>query len=370
MQKRDHDLLLDWLRAAAALLVLITHVRGGFYVRWSDLDPASQTHLNYLLFSVTRLGREAVVIFFVLSGYLVGGQALENFRHGKYSFKEYLVARMARLYTVVLPALLLTALLDSINWRAHESSNAQAFVVNLFFLQTLVGPSFGSNAPLWSLAYEWWFYVMFGLGLYAHAAESQQRKILACSILVAIVVAIAILNRAILFMFPLWILGCAASLTRPIVTRRGLLISFALVLVAGATITSSIRRDMTGDYLVGVSCALLIYAIKGLPPHKFQWLGWGKHLAAFSFSLYVIHYPINALLQTVLVKERSVSASPAHWAVWLILVVGVIGAAYGFYLAVEKHTQLVRRSINRVVDRLARTSPPRAPVDPPSSFTK
>ena len=37
--------------------------------------------------------------------------------------------------------------------------------MNAFFLQTIVGPTFGSNGPLWSLAYEWWYYVLFPLAL-------------------------------------------------------------------------------------------------------------------------------------------------------------------------------------------------------------
>jgi peptidoglycan/LPS O-acetylase OafA/YrhL len=39
--------------------------------------------------------------------------------------------------------------------------------VNAFFLQTIAGPTFGSNGPLWSLAYEWWYYVLFPLVLAA-----------------------------------------------------------------------------------------------------------------------------------------------------------------------------------------------------------
>jgi peptidoglycan/LPS O-acetylase OafA/YrhL len=367
MQERDHNLYLDWLRAAAALLVLVTHVRGGFYVKWSDLDPASQTHLNYALFFITRLGREAVVIFFVLSGYLVGGQALGDFREGTYSIKNYLIARIARLHTVIVPALVLTALIDAINWPGRDSAHAQAFVVNLLFLQTLLGPAFGSNAALWSVAYEWWFYVIFGLVLHTLAASDRRHKVLAGALLVAIVIAIGILNPAILFMLPLWIFGCAVSALPPIKAHRGLLIGVALTALAGAIAISSLRWDMAGDFLVGVACALLIYAVKGLRAPKYAWFGWGTSLAAFSFSLYVIHYPINHLLQTVLLKERGVTASPAHWAVWLILVLGLIGAAYLFYLAFEQHAPLIRRKIRRVAEKLAGTAARPVPVDTSSS---
>ena len=65
---------LDLLRAAAALLVMIGHVRNLFFTDYSQV-----VNCNWLIKSIyflTGLGHESVIIFFVLSGLLVGGKVV------------------------------------------------------------------------------------------------------------------------------------------------------------------------------------------------------------------------------------------------------------------------------------------------------
>jgi peptidoglycan/LPS O-acetylase OafA/YrhL len=40
---------------------------------------------------------------------------------------------------------------------------ATTFVGNLAFLQTIAVPIFGTNGPMWSLANEFWYYLIFPL---------------------------------------------------------------------------------------------------------------------------------------------------------------------------------------------------------------
>src|SRR5215813_13613142 len=65
---------LDLLRGWAALIVLLVHVRGASFVEFGSLPPDQKTILVVVLFGLTRIGHEAVLIFFVLSGFLVGGK--------------------------------------------------------------------------------------------------------------------------------------------------------------------------------------------------------------------------------------------------------------------------------------------------------
>ncbi len=65
---------LDSLRAGAAICVLVSHLRSFLFVDWPYV-----TNKNILLgafYFLTGLGHEAVVVFFVLSGFFVGGRAL------------------------------------------------------------------------------------------------------------------------------------------------------------------------------------------------------------------------------------------------------------------------------------------------------
>ncbi len=165
---QSHDLYLDWIRGIAAFLVFLTHLRGEYFVKWSDLAVDSQNFVNFVLFSLTRLGRESVVIFFVLSGYLVGGMAARQFLAARFSILRYFIARLTRLYVVLIPALFLTLLFDSLDSASTlANSGVVPFLINFFFLQEILGAPYGSNAPLWSLSYEWWYYCAFGFALVA-----------------------------------------------------------------------------------------------------------------------------------------------------------------------------------------------------------
>ena len=73
---RGHLYWLDWLRFTAALMVVAIHSRGGTWVEWGRLTEASQTKLVAIFFAITRTGSESVLVFFVLSGFLVGGKVI------------------------------------------------------------------------------------------------------------------------------------------------------------------------------------------------------------------------------------------------------------------------------------------------------
>lgn len=47
--------------------------------------------------------------------------------------------------------------------------NVTALFGNLFMLQDVLTPTRGSNGPLWSLSYEWWYYCLFAFALAAIA---------------------------------------------------------------------------------------------------------------------------------------------------------------------------------------------------------
>ncbi|MGE3298517.1 MAG: acyltransferase family protein [Porticoccaceae bacterium] len=339
----DHDLYLDWLRGLAAVIVFVTHVRGGYFVQWSDLDPGSKTWINYFLFGLTRLGREAVIVFFVLSGYLVGGQAILANAKGRFSLRSYFSARVARLYTVLIPALVLTALFDHLRGAWTEPTNGWiAFVANLAFLQGIQGEPYGSNAPLWSLAYEWWFYVLFGLGAAVAIRLSKLTRIAAGLMLAGCIMVLWLKNLPVLLMFPIWL--CGVAIRGLPVPRRpgGWLLATSLLALTLALGASSLLRDMRGDYLVGIATAFLIVGLRGVPPVQRQWFSLGRRLAAMSFSLYAVHYPLNALILGRFVPSRLSVADPTAWVSLLVLALGMASICFLVYASFERHTPRMR----------------------------
>ena len=98
---------LNVMRASAAILVCVGHVRNQM------LSPLVDTDGGVLLdaaYAVTGLGHGAVMVFFVLSGFFVGGSVIRQ-RNG-FKWNAYLVARSLRLGVVLVPALVLTFLAD------------------------------------------------------------------------------------------------------------------------------------------------------------------------------------------------------------------------------------------------------------------
>lgn len=158
-------MFLDGLRGLASQLVLIGHTLD-FYC--TDL-PA--------WLEVFRLQEFGVVIFFVLSGYLIAYSADRQQQHHNGTFSNYLRSRAVRIYATLIPALLLIALLDALFSHAftqdfYADNSVVVWLANLLHLQEypFTGwPFYGTGYPLWSLSIEWWLYVAFGVLLFRDA---------------------------------------------------------------------------------------------------------------------------------------------------------------------------------------------------------
>jgi peptidoglycan/LPS O-acetylase OafA/YrhL len=134
--------------------------------------------------------------------------------------------RFTRLYLVLLPALLVTALLDRSGMALFGSEGVYAgrldapyltlcdvratgsfgtFVGNFFYLQEIFVRPFGSNGPLWSLSYEFWAYLLFPL-----AVQAVNRNVALGRRAAYVALAVVILyfgGERLRFYFPLWLTG-------------------------------------------------------------------------------------------------------------------------------------------------------------------
>lgn len=159
------SLYLDLLRLIAASLVFLSHV---------------PSFAGGLLWQVAGLGHEAVVVFFILSGFVMFYVVNDKRESGR----QYLINRATRIYSVVLPALAITVILDGIgHWlnaeayaRADHKMQALSFIEVLvralsFTNQSWTSASVFSNLPYWSLGYEVMYYVFFGIVMFARRAK-------------------------------------------------------------------------------------------------------------------------------------------------------------------------------------------------------
>jgi peptidoglycan/LPS O-acetylase OafA/YrhL len=87
----NHWPLLDFLRATAALLVVFAHSRTLYFVGMGEVDHPGV--FLKLFYGITNLGHQAVLIFFVLSGFLIGGRFVDSMQRGSFDLVRYLIAR-------------------------------------------------------------------------------------------------------------------------------------------------------------------------------------------------------------------------------------------------------------------------------------
>jgi peptidoglycan/LPS O-acetylase OafA/YrhL len=176
------SIYLDFIRLSAALIVAISHFA---HVRL--------TGGNFYFFEKLDLGHDAVIVFFVLSGYVIAFVA-----HKKPSSpSSYLTKRLARLYSVLIPALILGLVLDyigtSFSPELYQGKIASDFFIgrglaNLFYLQEIQFFSirYLSNGPIWSLGFEFWYYVLFMAFLYPKSMIKKIVLVLLLSIFIGI----------------------------------------------------------------------------------------------------------------------------------------------------------------------------------------
>lgn len=172
---RPASLFLDFVRMAAAQAVVLGHSLSYF---WRD-DIASPQNA-------------AVAIFFVLSGIVVPYSTFNKAeKDPRYGFLSYFVDRFSRIYVGLVPGLLFVVAIDFLHRSAfgnafgyRHSSDLRTFLGNLLMLQDYpfqtaatrilsqwlsMSPtwfptitSYGSARPLWTVAIEWWIYLLFG----------------------------------------------------------------------------------------------------------------------------------------------------------------------------------------------------------------
>jgi peptidoglycan/LPS O-acetylase OafA/YrhL len=359
--------LLDLLRWGSACLVAVGHVRNLLFLDYGDVP-----HANFLVkafYALTGLGHEAVIAFFVISGYLVGGGLIAR-GATRESLHDYFIHRFSRIYIVLLPALAITAMLDllgtlasaslyneagwasALDFSAAEHTSGFILVCNLANLQDAFCPSFGSNAPLWSLAYEWFYYLSFPF-LIALAGDFQNRGLTARSVATG---ALAILVLAWLFpnfvsYYPIWLLGVGA---RVIVLRCPISIHWACAALVLLPITVGIARPHTypafiTDSLIGMALALLLCSPRMLPGPRLL-SAFGSIMAGFSYSLYVVHFPLLVFMVAVLTRSGvmlgRLAPGPQAFALLCASLLLLYGFAWAFSLATERQTQRLRRLLS------------------------
>jgi peptidoglycan/LPS O-acetylase OafA/YrhL len=377
-QLRDNRSI-NALRAFAALAVVVHHVRPMLYQDYSGVPHNVLVRALY----GQGLGHTAVIVFFVLSGYWVGGGVLRSVGRGRFNWRDYAVKRLVRLWIVLLPALVLTASLDVIGREWFASSTVytdpwfyppqflqlgtpfslEAALGNIVFLQSIHVPPFGTNGPLWSLACEFWYYAIFPCAVIAVRGGSSPRARVACA--AGFLIGCAISGTEVLKLFLVWLLGVLVAHHQSSIqgTMRRLAPSSlaALRLVASAGFIAAVLcwsaspgaiHWRVGEAAVGLATACLLAVLLD-DVHWHGIHGWllrsVSGYARASYSLYAIHLPILALVTAAFIArpERRWHPDHVHLAVGALVVLAILLIAWVFATFTEMHTDRVRIALLR-----------------------
>ncbi len=183
---------LDLCRFIAAVVVVLSHLTY-FNIAtgsWSESLPQS--------------GHDAVILFFLLSGYVIAYTTEQK----KNNLTDYVVSRAVRIYSVALPVLLLTVCFDLIGLQFHPENYSGLYQYEKLYIYIPFHLAFLGEiwtiseqpftvVPYWSLGYEVWYYLLFAVLYYFSGAK----RVVIFALLFLFV------GYKLWLLFPLWLAG-------------------------------------------------------------------------------------------------------------------------------------------------------------------
>lgn len=360
------SIYLDLVRFLAAMTVFFVHAGIN---RYSGGLP--------ILWRFTDLGNDAVMVFFVLSGLVIAYVAHEREK----TLKDYFISRLARLYSVVAPALVATVILDFVGlhiapslytaWYFQADNPLWRFFANFFFINELwflsVKPF--SNNPFWSLGYEFWYYVLFAAAYYLER-PARYFVIAAVSLVV---------GPKILILFPIWLFGVWAYSrisSKPVSELAG------WVLVVGSIVGYLIFRFTGGpkplvdwtnacyggafescrhlgfsqfflsSYVIGALVAIHFVGISAIAQRFARMIERFevpiRYLAGFTFSVYLFHFPLLQFFAAASIGVENATLRSA------ITVFGTMAAIWALGTVTERRKLDYRRWLLAACDAIQR----------------
>lgn len=326
-----------------------------------------------VFYLLTGAGHQAVRLFFVLSGCVIAHVLYGLHERGKWTWSGYLSARLTRLWIVLIPALVLTAFWDRIGmWLAAGKqsiyagtgfgnilnepvgavSSPEVFFGNVFFLQRILVPTFGSNGPVWSISYEFVYYLAYPLLL--GGLVLLRGRLLAGLASVALAAGLLFFaGRSISAGFVIWLFGVAAYFAFKKVPwpTRWAIPGFlgGTMLLLGCIVGSRMGIDLgpvDWEVLIGITCALAIYAgLSAEPSERLTRILRPFHrLSAVSYSVYLLHTPLLVFIASLLFISNGERWSPdfLHFALAIPIGLLVVGYCMTVWVVTERRTNEMR----------------------------
>ncbi|EOG8081203.1 acyltransferase family protein [Citrobacter koseri] len=293
----NQHVTLESLRGLSAIAVLLAHTFQFFLARY---------HPEYYR-AVGLVAQSSVMIFFVMSGYLIGVSIQNNIaKNGGFSIQQYARSRFHRIYPPLILSLVIVLIMAFIAPYVFESGtqkmmsttdefikgrgifywHSQLFSV-LTFTNGILPQGTPFNTPLWSLPFEIWYYAL--------AALLFTRKPFYILIAFILLYSISNANPKFIIFGSVWFSGLLLSL----INARGKfhLVASVILTVIASYFTFYYGRIFIkngGDYTLynmwfGLAFAAATYLFILTLDVKIKII---PSSSKFSYTLYIIHYPI------------------------------------------------------------------------------
>ncbi|MBB2144092.1 acyltransferase family protein [Pedobacter sp. LMG 31464] len=334
---KDSLKALDGLRGLSALYVLIHHARLALTQSYQSglvMHPEKYEWYDKLLvyfFGLFKFGHEAVIIFFVLSGFVIHlKQASSNYDFENFKIIAYLKKRIIRIYPTLLVSFLLCLLIDFLiykfipdNLGIFSKYTFSSFLYNLFLIPD--APIWGNNFPVWSLKHEWFFYMMYPLLLWLANKSSFLPFIVSIGLYFSYFLGFSIpyIGTAA-YTLTVWSLG---SLLAVAYKNSYALLKYIPYLLLLCFLYPFVKRTESnfpvldlcfGLITTGFIALIVLEKISIINSLLIQmtWIG------TFSYSLYLFHTPFLSLFKAIIVNSESNHDIPYHlWYVILAILV-------------------------------------------------
>lgn len=362
---------LDLARWVSAMLVVITHLNNRMLTGLSDIPSDKRGILTYGWGFLTGFGSQAVIVFFVLSGFLVGGKSLTLLKDKKpIELRKYAIDRIARIYVVLIPTIILITVVDYAGVSMFESTQIYkhydlpkhqtiaAFLGTFANFQGIFTQFWGTNGPLTTLANEFWYYIVFPL-LAAPWMTKRNAWIRFGFPIIGVCVLIlwSFHNTWFGLGFVYWCIGAFARIAkRPLIPCRPWIAAAVLIGYLAATRVFIRAEDLSNPVSLFISGLILCILFANLTltllysssvPGKLLSNRFHNTMANFSYSLYAIHASLLTFICAFLKYRtgfgwKEIPTMAWHWGMIILVFAGTYAAAMIFAGVTEKHTRLFR----------------------------